>query len=116
MFIFLPPDILKLPSVSVCPSGEIVEGSSVSLTCSTDANPAATYTWYKKNGNPDLQALSKEPLLVFRSIRPSDSGEYDCMVESKLGRRTSASIFIDVKCEWNSSFKKQHAADDCQHF
>ncbi|XP_037620241.1 B-cell receptor CD22-like isoform X2 [Sebastes umbrosus] len=41
----------KLPSVSVSPSGEIVEGSSVTLTCSSDANPAARYTWYKKNGN-----------------------------------------------------------------
>nr|XP_033472412.1 B-cell receptor CD22-like [Epinephelus lanceolatus] len=37
----------KLPSVSVSPSAEIVEGSSVTLTCSSDANPAATYTWYK---------------------------------------------------------------------
>ncbi|XP_070845573.1 B-cell receptor CD22-like [Chaetodon trifascialis] len=89
--------IPKLPSVSVCPSGEIVEGRSVSLTCSTDAKPAATYTWYKTNGNSDLQALSQEPLLVFRSIQSSDSGEYYCMVESKLGKRASVSIFIDVK-------------------
>uniref|UniRef100_A0A4W6EI64 Ig-like domain-containing protein n=1 Tax=Lates calcarifer TaxID=8187 RepID=A0A4W6EI64_LATCA len=39
----------KLPSVSVSPSGQIVEGSSVNLTCSSDANPAANYTWYKEN-------------------------------------------------------------------
>ncbi|XP_038550801.1 sialoadhesin-like [Micropterus salmoides] len=39
----------KLPSVSVSPSAEIVEGSSVTLTCSSDANPAAKYTWYKEN-------------------------------------------------------------------
>ncbi|CAK6982814.1 B-cell receptor CD22-like isoform X2, partial [Scomber scombrus] len=58
----------KLPSVSVSPSGEIIEGSSVTLTCSSDANPAAKYTWYKKNVNPDLQPLSKEPQLVFSSI------------------------------------------------
>uniref|UniRef100_A0A671W474 Ig-like domain-containing protein n=1 Tax=Sparus aurata TaxID=8175 RepID=A0A671W474_SPAAU len=30
----------RLPSVSVSPSAEIVEGSSVTLTCSSDANPA----------------------------------------------------------------------------
>ncbi|XP_073331690.1 B-cell receptor CD22-like [Pagrus major] len=86
----------RLPSVSVSPSAEIVEGSSVTLTCSSDANPAANYTWYKKNGDPDLQPLSKEPQLVFSSIQSSDSGEYYCTAENELGRRTSENISIDV--------------------
>uniref|UniRef100_A0A671TE53 B-cell receptor CD22 n=1 Tax=Sparus aurata TaxID=8175 RepID=A0A671TE53_SPAAU len=87
----------KLPSVSVSPSAEIVEGSSVTLTCSSDANPAANYTWYKKNGDPDLQPLSKEPQLVFSSIQSSDSGEHYCTAENELGRRTSEYIYTDVK-------------------
>ncbi|XP_062282324.1 vascular cell adhesion protein 1-like [Scomber scombrus] len=86
-----------MPSVSVSPSGEIIEGSSVTLTCSSDANPAAKYTWYKKNVNPDLQPLSKEPQLVFSSIQSSDSGEYYCTAESRMGKRTSENIFLDVK-------------------
>ncbi|XP_053181645.1 B-cell receptor CD22-like [Scomber japonicus] len=85
------------PSVSVSPSGEIIEGSSVTLTCSSDANPAAKYTWYKKNVNPDLQPLSKEPQLVFSFIQSSDSGEYYCAAENQLGKRTSEYICIDVK-------------------
>ncbi|XP_044196728.1 vascular cell adhesion protein 1-like [Thunnus albacares] len=89
----------KLPSVSVRLSGEITEGSSVTLNCSSDANPAANYTWYKKNVNPDLQPLSKDPQLVFISIQSSDSGEYYCTTENQLGKRTSEYIFIDVKCE-----------------
>ncbi|KAL7405062.1 hypothetical protein ABVT39_023315 [Epinephelus coioides] len=87
----------KTCSVSVSPSAEIVEGSSVTLTCSSDANPAAKYTWYKKNGNPNLKPLSTEAQLVFSSIQSSDSGEYYCTAENKLGRRTSESISIDVK-------------------
>ncbi|KAM8772406.1 uncharacterized protein AB9X84_009409 [Acanthopagrus schlegelii] len=86
----------RLPSVSVSPSAEIVEGSSVTLTCSSDANPAANYTWYKENGDPDLQPLSKEPQLVFSSIQSSDSGEYYCTAENQLGRRTSEYIYINV--------------------
>uniref|UniRef100_A0A8C4EUE5 Ig-like domain-containing protein n=1 Tax=Dicentrarchus labrax TaxID=13489 RepID=A0A8C4EUE5_DICLA len=74
---FSPPDAPRVPSVSVSPSGEIVEGSSVTLTCSSDANPAASYTWYKRNGNQYLQPPSKEPQFVFRSIQSSDSGEYN---------------------------------------
>ncbi|XP_067441975.1 B-cell receptor CD22-like [Thunnus thynnus] len=85
------------PSVSVSPSDDIIEGSSVTLTCSSDANPAANYTWYKKNENPDLQPLSKEPQLIFSSIQSSDSGEYYCTAENQLGKRTSEHIFINVK-------------------
>uniref|UniRef100_A0A3Q3L6H6 B-cell receptor CD22 n=1 Tax=Mastacembelus armatus TaxID=205130 RepID=A0A3Q3L6H6_9TELE len=100
----------KLLSVSVSPSAEIVEGSSVTLTCSSDANPAANYTWYKKHGNPSLQPASKQ--FNFRSIQSSDSGEYYCTAENDLGRRTSGSIFINVTCESNSFFRKQHTANN----
>ncbi|XP_051802195.1 B-cell receptor CD22-like [Acanthochromis polyacanthus] len=87
----------KLPSVSVSPSAEIMEGSSVTLTCSSDANPAANYTWYKRNGNPALQSLSNESQLIFSSIQSSDSGLYYCTVENVLGKRTSGDFGIDVK-------------------
>ncbi|XP_032399532.1 uncharacterized protein LOC116706697 [Etheostoma spectabile] len=87
----------KRPSVSVSPSAEIVEGRSVTLTCSSDANPAAKYTWYKENGSPDLQRLSEGPQLVFSSVLSSKSGQYSCTAENKLGRRTSANVSINVK-------------------
>ncbi|KAL7404067.1 hypothetical protein ABVT39_009073 [Epinephelus coioides] len=85
----------KLPSVSVSPSAEIVEGSSVTLTCSSDANPAAQYTWYKETVNP--RPLSEGPQLVFSSIQSSDSGQYYCTAENELGRRTSNDFTMDVK-------------------
>ncbi|XP_068560450.1 B-cell receptor CD22-like isoform X1 [Cebidichthys violaceus] len=84
----------KLPSVSVSSSAEIVEDSSVTLTCSSDANPAANYTWYKEN---QTRPLSEEPHLVFSSIQSSDSGQYYCRAENLMGRKRSESIFIDVK-------------------
>ncbi|XP_034062779.1 B-cell receptor CD22-like isoform X2 [Gymnodraco acuticeps] len=87
----------RLPSVSVSPSGEIEEGSSVTLTCSSDANPAATYTWYKKNGHADVPLLSERPQLVFRSIQSSDSGQYFCSAENSLGRSRFENTFINVK-------------------
>ncbi|XP_030266857.1 hemicentin-1-like, partial [Sparus aurata] len=87
---------LRVPSVSVSPSAEIVEGSSVSLTCSSDANPAAKYTWYKNKGNADRHLLSKEPQLVFSSIQSSDSGEYYCTAENELWGKMSKYIYINV--------------------
>uniref|UniRef100_A0AAQ4PII8 Ig-like domain-containing protein n=1 Tax=Gasterosteus aculeatus aculeatus TaxID=481459 RepID=A0AAQ4PII8_GASAC len=85
------------PSVSVSPSAEMLEGGSVTLTCSTDANPAASYTWYKAHRTSDPHLLSKEPQLVFSSIQSSDSGNYSCTAENQLGRKTSDFISIDVK-------------------
>ncbi|KAK9540857.1 hypothetical protein VZT92_003279 [Zoarces viviparus] len=83
----------KFPSVSVSPSGEVMEDSSVTLTCSSDANIVAHYTWYKRN---ETEPLSKEPQLVFNSIQSSDSGQYYCTAENQLGTRETQ-ICIDVK-------------------
>ncbi|XP_076740707.1 B-cell receptor CD22-like [Maylandia zebra] len=87
--------IPKLPSVSVSPSAEIVEGSSVTLTCSSDANPAANYTWYKEQ-----QPISQEKQIIFRSIWFSDSGKYCCTAENELGKTISKVISINVKYSW----------------
>uniref|UniRef100_A0A3Q3C6C4 Ig-like domain-containing protein n=1 Tax=Haplochromis burtoni TaxID=8153 RepID=A0A3Q3C6C4_HAPBU len=89
--------IPKLPSVSVSPSAEIVEGSSVTLTCSSDANPAANYTWYKEQ-----QPISQEKQIIFRSIWFSDSGKYCCTAENELGKTISKVISINVKCDSSS--------------
>uniref|UniRef100_A0A3B4WQD4 Ig-like domain-containing protein n=1 Tax=Seriola lalandi dorsalis TaxID=1841481 RepID=A0A3B4WQD4_SERLL len=79
--------------LSVSPSGEIMKGSWVTLTCSSDANPAANYTWHKEN----QQLTGKEPQLVFNTIKVSDSGEYYCKAENGLGWRSSNYISINVK-------------------
>ncbi|CDR07918.1 unnamed protein product [Oncorhynchus mykiss] len=89
----------KNTSVSVSPSGEIVEGSSVTLTCSSDANPPVqSYTWwYKKNGG-DYQSMTG-PQHVFNQIQSSDTGEYYCESQNEMGTDRSRTINMDVKCE-----------------
>uniref|UniRef100_A0A3P8SPF8 Ig-like domain-containing protein n=1 Tax=Amphiprion percula TaxID=161767 RepID=A0A3P8SPF8_AMPPE len=88
-----PPDAPKVPLVLMSSSGEIMRGSSVTLTCSSDADPAATYTWYKENQT----LLHKETQLILSSIQSSDSGEYYCTAENELGQMASKYIFINVK-------------------
>ncbi|XP_033985498.1 B-cell receptor CD22-like isoform X2 [Trematomus bernacchii] len=76
----------KLPSVSVSPSAEIEEGSSVTLTCSSDANPAANYTWYKEN--EDSPKASGQ-IFNITDFRAEHSGSYSCGAQNKLGRSNS---------------------------
>uniref|UniRef100_A0A671TFZ8 Ig-like domain-containing protein n=1 Tax=Sparus aurata TaxID=8175 RepID=A0A671TFZ8_SPAAU len=70
----------KLPSVSVSPSAEIVEGSSVTLTCSSDANPAANYTWYKENGD---SPKASGQIFTITDFRAEHSGNYSYSITWK---------------------------------
>uniref|UniRef100_A0A3Q4IGL5 Ig-like domain-containing protein n=1 Tax=Neolamprologus brichardi TaxID=32507 RepID=A0A3Q4IGL5_NEOBR len=92
----------KLPSVSVSPSAEIVEGSSVTLTCSSDANPAASYTWYKEN---EALPLGPEGSHHFTSISSEDRGNYFCKSENQYGQIKSSYVFINVQCKYSSLSK-----------
>uniref|UniRef100_A0A669BTD9 B-cell receptor CD22 n=2 Tax=Oreochromis niloticus TaxID=8128 RepID=A0A669BTD9_ORENI len=83
----------KLPSVSVSPSGELVEGSSVTLTCSSDANPAANYTWYKEDDN---SAKASGQNFIITDVRPEHSGSYYCEAQNTRGRHNSTSHHLTV--------------------
>ncbi|XP_064857212.1 uncharacterized protein LOC115126747 isoform X2 [Oncorhynchus nerka] len=81
-------------SVSVSPSGEIVEGSSVTLTCSSDANPPVDkYTWYKKNvTSPKASGQSYN----ITNIISEDRGEYYCEAQNGRGSMSSTALMIIV--------------------
>ncbi|XP_038131274.1 B-cell receptor CD22-like [Cyprinodon tularosa] len=85
------------PSLSADPSADIFEGSSVTLRCSSEANPPANYTWYKKTKTSTLQPLSRGSEFPLNNIQSSDSGEYYCEAENQLGKRRSTNLNVDVK-------------------
>ncbi|XP_053085824.1 B-cell receptor CD22 isoform X2 [Pangasianodon hypophthalmus] len=82
----------KRVSVSIRPSGEIVEGSSVTLSCSSDANPPVqTYTWYK-----GTSSIRTGQTYTISSISSEDSGEYTCQAENKHGVQSSTAASLNV--------------------
>ncbi|XP_071245860.1 B-cell receptor CD22-like isoform X2 [Salvelinus alpinus] len=84
----------KNTSVSVSPSGEIMEGSSVTLTCSSDANPPVDkYTWYKKNG-ASLKGSGQSYSIT--NIISEDRGEYYCEAENTIASMNSTTLKIIV--------------------
>ncbi|XP_059932434.1 B-cell receptor CD22-like isoform X1 [Gadus macrocephalus] len=90
-------DAPETPSVGVTPPGVIKEGSSVSLTCTSKANPVAKYTWTKVTTGHSPGRSFQGQQLSFHPIQSSDSGQYLCTAKNDLGTKTSSPISIDVK-------------------
>ncbi|KAL7852260.1 hypothetical protein SRHO_G00180450 [Serrasalmus rhombeus] len=82
----------KWVSVSISPSGEIVEGRSVTLTCSSDANPPVqNYTWFK-----GTSIVGKGETYTMKEISSVDSGEYKCRSSNEHGEKLSEALTLNV--------------------
>ncbi|CAM4566190.1 unnamed protein product [Leuciscus chuanchicus] len=86
----------KKTSVSVLPSGSVLEGSSVTLTCRSDANPAElNYTWSRKSER-ELKQLQTGDTLTFNRTNPTQRGWYHCKAQNKHGYNES-SVMLDIQ-------------------
>ncbi|KAL6482085.1 hypothetical protein MHYP_G00101650 [Metynnis hypsauchen] len=84
----------KRVSVSISPSGEIVEGSSVTLTCSSDGNPPVKiYTWFKESGTSPVG--SGHSFSIF-SITADHTGLYYCEAQNEHGA-LNGTVMVSVK-------------------
>uniref|UniRef100_A0A3B1JFV9 Ig-like domain-containing protein n=1 Tax=Astyanax mexicanus TaxID=7994 RepID=A0A3B1JFV9_ASTMX len=82
----------KSVSVSISPSGGIVEGSSVTLTCSSDGDPPVEiYTWFKGSSSVGTGGTYSIP-----NISSEDSGEYTCQSRNQLGEGRSTAVSLNV--------------------
>uniref|UniRef100_A0A8C1SIZ3 Ig-like domain-containing protein n=1 Tax=Cyprinus carpio TaxID=7962 RepID=A0A8C1SIZ3_CYPCA len=68
--IFFSSDSPKNTAVSVLPSSSVLEGSSVTLICSSDANPAVNYTWSRESEG-QLKQLQTGDTLTFNRTDPT---------------------------------------------
>ncbi|XP_051261429.1 B-cell receptor CD22-like [Dicentrarchus labrax] len=82
-------------NTSVSFSDPVEEGSSVTLTCSTNANPAVdSYTWYKVDGDQVTAVGSKKRLST--TVSEVDNQFY-CKVSNRYGSQNSSIAQIDVQ-------------------
>ncbi|KAL2086260.1 hypothetical protein ACEWY4_017319 [Coilia grayii] len=82
---------------SVSPAGEILEGSSVILTCSSDANPPVqSYTWYRRRGGA-ASVVGSQQNYSMTYITSEHSGLYYCMAENQHGSSHSTDVHLDVQ-------------------
>ncbi|XP_016116895.1 sialic acid-binding Ig-like lectin 7 [Sinocyclocheilus grahami] len=86
----------KNTSVSVLPSSSVLEGRSVTLTCSSDANPAVlNYTW-SREGEGQMEQLQTGHTLTFDRIDLKHRGWYHCTAQNQHGTQNS-SVMLDIQ-------------------
>ncbi|XP_041962981.1 B-cell receptor CD22 [Alosa sapidissima] len=86
----------KNTKILISPKGDIMEGYSVNLTCSTNANPPAErYAWFKANAGQPWTKWSSQNL-TFPSVRSPHSGKYYCTVWNVFGQQTSPIVSLAV--------------------
>ncbi|XP_031708903.1 hemicentin-1-like isoform X2 [Anarrhichthys ocellatus] len=82
-------------NTSVSYSGPVKEGSSVTLTCNTNANPAVdSFAWYKVDGDQVTAVGSTNRLST--TVSEVDSKFY-CQVSNGYGNQNSSTTQIDVQ-------------------
>ncbi|XP_037399211.1 sialoadhesin-like [Pygocentrus nattereri] len=90
----------KRVSVSISPSGEIVEGSSVTLTCSSDGNPPVkNYTWYKEGGTSPVGSGHSYSII---NITADHTGLHYCEAQNDHGA-LNGTVMVTVKSQsWSA--------------
>ncbi|XP_053532500.1 B-cell receptor CD22 isoform X2 [Ictalurus punctatus] len=95
-------DVLYSPKNTravVLSSGDTVEGGSVTLSCSSDANPPVlTYSWFKQRAAPDTLLTTGQNYSI-SNISSQHSGLYYCTAHNRLGQHNSTPTLLDVKVE-----------------
>ncbi|KAL7852251.1 hypothetical protein SRHO_G00180360 [Serrasalmus rhombeus] len=83
---------LDAPKKALVSISETGEGSSVTLTCSSDANPPVqNYTWFKEGGS--------SPVGSGHSYRALQRGSYYCVAQNKHGSQKSAAMTVNEIAE-----------------
>uniref|UniRef100_A0A8C2DLJ5 Ig-like domain-containing protein n=1 Tax=Cyprinus carpio TaxID=7962 RepID=A0A8C2DLJ5_CYPCA len=90
----------KNTAVSVLPSSSVLEGSSVTLICSSDANPAVNYTWSRESEG-QLEQLQTGDTLTFNRTDPTHRGWYHCTAQNQHGSQNS-SVMLDIQFPFQS--------------
>ncbi|XP_036421516.1 B-cell receptor CD22-like [Colossoma macropomum] len=89
-------DSPKWVLVSSRPSGGIIEGTSVTLTCSSEANPSVeNYAWFKRSGTEDIQ-IGNEQSYRIKNISIADSNKYKCRASNRHGSASSEYTAFDI--------------------
>lgn len=91
-------------NTSVSLPGPVLEDDSVTLTCSSNANPSVdSYTWYRVDGDQVTAVGSRKR---FTTKATEDNSHFYCEARNMYGTQNSSVIQIDVQCKSDGGMKR----------
>uniref|UniRef100_A0A3Q3EQ35 Ig-like domain-containing protein n=1 Tax=Labrus bergylta TaxID=56723 RepID=A0A3Q3EQ35_9LABR len=84
-------------SLSVSPSSEVLKGSAVTFTCSSDANPTVTHNGYSLHKDGHL--ISSGANHSISDIQPSYSGLFWCQARNTVGETNSTEVLLTISAK-----------------
>ncbi|KAG5850959.1 hypothetical protein ANANG_G00087910 [Anguilla anguilla] len=89
----------KNTMASISPSGPLVNGSHVTLTCSSSANPPVNnFTWFRTTGSRVTKSGSGQTLTF--DVSSDDVGWYYCEAQNQQGKQESGKVNLTIKDIW----------------
>ncbi|XP_069549188.1 B-cell receptor CD22 isoform X3 [Brachyistius frenatus] len=87
----------KNTSVLARPSSVVDAGRPLTLTCSSQANPAVdNFTWHRLALNGAWGSKSG-PVFTFSEVGPGESGQYYCEARNRIGAHSSPVLTVRVR-------------------
>uniref|UniRef100_A0A3Q3EQ57 Ig-like domain-containing protein n=1 Tax=Labrus bergylta TaxID=56723 RepID=A0A3Q3EQ57_9LABR len=85
-------------SLSVSPSSEVLKGSAVTFTCSSDANPTVTHNGYSlhKDGHLISSGVGSGQVLSLPSMEVNHTGLYLCQARNTVGETNSTEVLLTI--------------------
>lgn len=103
VFFFFSPDPPVNTSVRITSSGQITEGMSVTLSCTSfTASSLTTFTWFHKNGTDMLRGTGET--LIIESLSATDGGTYTCVAQNSWGSQNATFVLTVQKGEYRAGF------------
>ncbi|XP_077455309.1 B-cell receptor CD22 [Stigmatopora argus] len=98
LIVLYPP---KNTSVMARPSSVVDAGRPLTLTCSSQANPAVdNFTWHRLTHNgATVQSWGSRtgPVFTFSEVGPGESGQYYCEARNPIGVHSSPVLTVHVR-------------------
>ena len=83
-------------TIQRCPA-PVTEGDNVTLSCNASGVPPPRTAWIREKTG---EVISSNKIHQITAIKSNESGNYVCLASNGIGRNSTKSCSVDVRCKY----------------